>query len=114
MVFHVPPYVVEQLTKPGVVPKVVKLDRDQIHVTYEMWVPDREPATWAGVDMNARNNTYAYPNGMTSTVWNEYGNEYNKACSKILNVKRRGDTRIMEKQTKKAWKKYQNRTRDHM
>ena len=23
---------------------------------------------------------------MTSTVWNEYGDEYNKACSKILNV----------------------------
>ncbi len=114
MVFHVPPYVVEQLTRPGVMPKTVQVDRDEIYVTYETWVPDREPASWTGVDMNADNNTYAYANGMTGVVRNEYGKQYNKACSAILRVKRRGDARIMAKHTKKAWDTYKNRTGDHM
>ncbi len=114
MVFRVPPYVVEQLTRPGVVPKTVQLDRNEIYVTYERTVPDREPTAWAGMDMNAKNNTYAYANGMTGTVWNEYGKEYNRAHSKIQRVKRRGDARVMEKCTKKAWKTYKNRTKDHM
>ncbi len=114
MEFAVPPYVVERLTKPGVVPKTVKLDRHEIYVTYEMQVPDREPAMWAGVDMNAKNNTYAYPNGMTSVVHNNYHQEYNLVHSKILSVKRRGDARIMKKYSEKAWNTYKNRTTDHM
>ena len=114
MVFRVPPYMVERLTKPGVVPKTVQLDRDEIYVTYERTVPDREPTVWAGIDMNAKNNTYAYANGMTGTVWNDYGREYNRAHSKIQRVRRLGDARITEKCTRKAWKKYRNRTKDHM
>ena len=114
MAFHVPPYVVERLTEPGVIPKTVRLGRDEIYVTYEMDVPDREPISWAGLDMNAGNNTYAYPNGMTSVVWNNYAREYNAACSKVLRVRRRGDKRIMAKCTEKAWGTYHNRVGDHM
>ncbi|MBI1657545.1 MAG: transposase [Thaumarchaeota archaeon] len=114
LVFHVPPYVVKRLAEPGVVPKTVRLDRDEIYITYERYVPDREPASWVGIDMNAGNNTYAYPNGMVGIVWNKYGSEYNKAQSKILRVKRRGDARIIAKYTKKAWYTYNNRVGDHM
>ena len=64
MEFGVRPYVVERLTAPGVAPKTVQLGRGQTAVTYEM-AEDREPVMWAGVDMNAKNNTYARPNGMT-------------------------------------------------
>ncbi len=52
MAFRVPPYMVEQLGRPGVTPKTVKLTRDEIHVTHERTVPDRQPTTWAGVDTN--------------------------------------------------------------
>ena len=114
MAFGVPPYVVERLTEPGVVPKTVRLDRDEIYITYERDVPDHEPVSWAGVDMNADNNTYAYPNGMVAPVWNDYRKEYNRVHSKILRVKRRGDKRVMAKYTEKAWCTYRNRTGDHM
>ena len=112
--FRVPPYVVERLTAPGVIPKTVRLGRDQIAITYEMAVEDREPAMWAGMDMNAKNNTYAYANGMTSVVHNEYHKWYNAAHSKILKVKRRGDRRIMAKYAAKAWGTYKNRAKDHI
>ena len=114
MAFRVPPYVVERLTELGVIPKTVRLDRDEIYITYEKGVPDREPASWAGMDMNAGNNTYAYPNGMTSVVWNDYAKEYKTACNKVLRVRRRDDARIMTKYTEKAWGTYRNRVRDHM
>ena len=114
MAFKVPPYVVEKLGQPGVVPKSVRLSRDEIFIIYEVVVPDREPETWAGMDINAKNNTYAYPNGMTGTVWNEYGKEYSRAHSKIQRVRRLGDARVMEKCMKKAWKTYQNRIKDHV
>ena len=62
MAFEVPPYVVERLSKPYVKPKTIRIDRDRIYVTYER-VHDREPVDWAGVDMNAGNNTYACADG---------------------------------------------------
>ena len=114
MAFRVPPYMVERLTKPGIRPKTVLLTKDELYVRYERDVPDREPVSWAGVDMNAKNNTYAYANGMVSVVWNDYAKQYNAACGKILRVKRRGDARIMAKYTQKAWGKYKNQARDHM
>ena len=114
MAFRVPPYVVERLTGDDIRPKTVLLTGDKIYVRYERDVPDREPVSWAGVDMNAKNNTYAYANGMVSVVWNDYAKQYNAACGKILRVKRRGDKRIMAKYEKEAWGKYKNRAGDYI
>ena len=112
MAFRVPPYMVEQLGRPGVTPKTVKLTRDEIHVTYEKTVPDRQPTTWAGVDMNADNNTYALLDGTVMVKRNDFRRQYNRACSKILNVKRRSDTRVMAKHQQKAWNAYRNRVKN--
>ena len=112
MAFRVPPYMVEQLCRPGVTPKTVKLTRDEIHVTYERMVPDRQPTTWAGVDMNADNNTYALLDGTVMVKRNDFRRQYNEACSKILSVKRRSDTRVMANQQKKAWATYRNRVKN--
>ena len=78
---------VEQLGRPGVTPRTVKLTRDEIHVTYEMMVPDRQPTTtWAGVDTNADNNTYALLDGTVMLKRNYSRRQYNRACSGIPNV----------------------------
>ena len=114
LAFPVPPYVVERLTEPGVTPKTVRIDHDGTSVTFEKMVPDREPATWAGVDMNAGNDTYAFADGTTHVERNDYAKQYNRAYSKILRVKRRGDRRIMQKYQSIAWNTYKHRTRDHM
>ena len=113
MAIPVSPFVVERLAKPGVTPKTVRLDRGHIYVTYEEQVPDREPVTWAGVDMNVGNNTYAFPDGTTTVERNDYSRQYNRACTKILRVRRRGDNRVMAKYQNKAWDTYKNRVRDH-
>ncbi len=112
MAFRVPPYLVEQLTGPGVAPRTVRLTRDEIYVTYERVVPDREPATWAGVDMNADNNTYALADGGVVVEHNDFQRQYNRACSKILRVKRRSDIRVMAKHQQKAWNTYRNRVKN--
>ena len=112
MAFHVPPYVVDQLTRPGVTPRTVKLTRDEIYVTYERTVPDREPTTKVGVDMNADNNTYALLDGTVIVKNSNFRRQYSQACSKILNVKRRNDARVMAKQQKKAWTAYHNRVKN--
>ena len=112
MAFRVPPYVVKQLAEQDVVPKTVKLTRDEIYITYEKTVPDREPTTWAGVDMNADNNTYALLDGTVIVKRNDFRRQYNAACSKILSVKRRSDTRVMARQEKKAWTTYRNRVKN--
>ncbi len=112
MAFRVPPYLVEQLTRPGVTPKTVRLTRDEIYVTYERVVPDREPTAWAGVDMNADNNTYALADGRVVVEHNDFRRQYNRACSKILRVKRRSDIRVMAKHQQKAWNTYHNRIKN--
>ena len=112
MAFRVPPYMVEQLTGSGVTPKTVKITKDEIYVTYERTVPDREPTTWAGVDMNADNNTYAFLDGSVMVQHNDFRKQYNKACCKVLSVKRRSDIRVMAKQQKKAWDTYRNRVKN--
>ena len=112
MAFRVPPYMVEQLTGSGVTPKTVKITKDEIYVTYERTVPDREPTTWAGVDMNADNNTYAFLDGSVMVQHNDFRKQYNKACCKVLSVKRRSDIRVMAKQQKKAWDTYHNRVKN--
>ena len=114
MTFGVPPYVVERLTRPGVKPKTVLLDRNEIYVTYEESVPDREPAAWAGVDMNADNNTYACTDGTVIIRRNDHARQYNAACCKILKVKRRDDRRVMAEYQTKAWNTYRNRIRNDM
>ena len=112
MAFPVPPYMVEQLTKPGVKPKTVLLRRDKICVTYEKHIPDRKPVVWAGVDMNANNDTYACANGTVIVMQNDYAKEYNRVYNKIAKVKRRGDARVMAKFTRKAWKTFGNRVKN--
>ena len=112
MAFRVPPYVVKQLAEQDVVPKTVKLTRDEIYVTYEKTVPDRQPTTWAGVDMNADNNTYALLDGTVIVKRNDFRKQYNAACSKILKVWRRNDVRVMANQQKKAWTTYHNRVKN--
>ena len=112
MAFRVPPYVVKQLAEQDVVPKTVKLTRDEIYVTYEKTVPDRQPTTWAGVDMNADNNTYALLDGTVIVKRNDFRKQYNAACSKILKVGRRNDVRVMANQQKKAWTTYRNRVKN--
>ena len=107
-----PPYVIKQLAGQDVVPKTVKLTRDEIYITYEKTVPDREPTTWAGVDMNADNNTYALSDGTVIVERNDFRKQYNAACSKILKVRRRSDARIMARQEKKAWATYRNRVKN--
>ena len=109
MAFEVPPYVVERLSKPYVKPKTIRIDRDRIYVTYEERVHDREPVDWAGVDMNAGNNTYACADGRVMVVPNDHVRQYNRACSSILRVKRRGgqgDRRVVKKFQTRGWKKY--------
>ena len=113
MAIPVPPFVVKRLAKPGVTPKTARIDRGHIYVTYEERVPDREPVMWAGVDMNAGNNTYAFPDGTTTVERNDYSRQYNRACTRILRVRRRGDNRVMAKYQTKAWDAYKNRVRDH-
>ena len=81
--------------------KAKQLPRDEIYVTYERTVPDREPTTWVGVDMNADNNTYALLDGTVIVKNSNFRRQYNQACGKILNVKRRNDARVMAKQQKK-------------
>ena len=112
MAFAVPPYMVERLRRPGIRPKTVSLDRNEIYVMYEEDVPDREPAAWAGVDMNAGNNTYALTDGTVIIKRNDHTRQYNAACCKILKVKRRGDRRVMAKYQAKAWGTYHNRVRN--
>ena len=112
MAFPVPPYMVEQLTKPGVKPKTVLLRRDKICVTYEKHVHDRKPVVWAGVDMNANNDTYACTNGTVIVMQNDYAKEYNRVYNKIAKVRRRGDARVMAKCTQKAWKTFRNRVKN--
>ena len=114
MAFPVPPYMVERLTRPGVKPKTVWLRRDKIYVTYEEHIPDRKPVAWAGVDMNANNNTYACTDGTVIVAQNDYAKQYNKAYSKILRVNRRGDVRIMKECAQKAWNTCGNRVRNNV
>ena len=45
MVFPVPPHMIEHLTRQGAKPKTVLLKCDQIYVTYEEYIPDRELVT---------------------------------------------------------------------
>ena len=112
MAFEVPPYMVERLSKPHIKPKTIRIDRDRIYVTYEKHVPDREPVDWAGVDMNAGNNPYARADGRVMVVPNDHVRQYNRACSRILRVKRRGDRRVMKKFQARGWKKYTDCIRD--
>ena len=70
--------------KPGVKPKTVLLKRDKIYVTYEIHIPDRDPVAWVGVDMNAKNDTYACTDGTVFVVRNNFTQEYNGVHSKIL------------------------------
>lgn len=112
MAFGVPPYMVERLTRPGVRPKTVLLDRNEIYVTYEESVPDHEPTAWAGVDMNADNNTYVCTDGTVIIRRNDHTRQYNAACCKVLKVKRRDDRRVVAKYQVKAWNTYRNRIRN--
>lgn len=113
MPFEVPQYVVEQLTKPNRTPKTVRIACDRLHVVYEEAVKPREPKAWAGVDMNANNDTYALPDGTIARADNDRGRLYNAAHSRICRMRRRGDRRIMDKHVKKAWVKYANQAKDH-
>ena len=113
MVFPLPPYVVELLARPGVTPKAVRIGRERISISYEQEVPDREPKMWAGVDMNGNNDTYAFPDGRVVVERNDFTRQYNRAHSKILKVKRRGDRRVIAKCTEKAWNTYKNHVKDH-
>ena len=112
MAFRAPPHMVKHLTQPDVTPKTVKITRDEIYVTYERTVPDRQPTIWAGVDMNAGNNTYVLLDGTVMVERNDFHRQYNRACSKTLRVKRRSDVRVMAKQQKKAWDTYHNRVKN--
>ncbi|MYB30732.1 MAG: transposase [Cenarchaeum sp. SB0663_bin_5] len=114
LVFPVPPYVVDELTKPGRTPKTVLLRGNKIYITYKESIPDCEPVSWAGVDMNAKNNTYAFADGTAIMRPNRNAHEYNKAHSRMLKVKRRSDNRIMTKYTNKAWSVYKNRIHNDM
>ena len=113
MSFEVPPYVVERLSKTDITPKTIRIGRDTIWITYEEHIEDKEPVTWAGVDMNSNNNTYAFPDGTIIRRDNDYTKQYNAVHSKICRVKRRGDKRIMGKYAGKAWRTYKNRIKDH-
>ena len=113
MAFPLTPYAVEQLTEPGATPKTVRIYPEKIDVTYDLEVPDREPKKWAGVDMNENNNTYAFADGTVQVERNDFARQYNRACSKILRVRRRGDRRIMAKYTEKAWNSYKNHVKEH-
>ena len=113
MSFEVPFYVVERLSKIDITPKTICIGRDTIWITYEEHIEDKEPVTWAGVDMNSNNNTYAFPDGTIIRRDNDYARQYNAVHSKICRVKRRGDKRIMGKYAGKAWRAYKNRIKDH-
>ena len=93
--------------------KTIRIGRDTIWITYEEDVKDKEPVTWAGVDMNSNNNTYAFPDGTIIRRDNDYTKQYNAVHSKICRVKRRSDKRIMGKYAGKAWRTYKNRIKDH-
>ena len=64
--------------------------------------------------MNANNNTYACTNGMVIVKQNDYAGQYNRACKRILSVKRRGDARIMKRFQQKAWNTHGNRVRNRV
>ena len=102
MSFEVPFYVVERLSKTDITPKTIRIGRDTIWITYEEHIEDKEPVTWAGVDMNSNNNTYAFPDGTIIRRDNDYTKQYNAVHSKICRVKRRSDKRIMGKYAGKA------------
>ena len=113
MAFPLNSYAVEQLTGPGVTPKTVRIHRETIDVSYDMEVPDREPETWAGVDMNGNNDTYAFADGTVQVRRNDFVRQYNRLQSKIARVKRKDDRRIMEQCQAKAWNSYKNHVREH-
>lgn len=112
MAFPVPPYVVNELGRPNRTPKTVSINRDEIFITYQENVQDSKAVMWAGVDMNAKNNAYSFTDGTVTIVGNRNGSEYNRACSRILKVRRRNDDRVMTKYTGKAWKTYGDRIRN--
>ena len=62
--------------------------------------------------MNASNNTCACTNGTVIVKQNDYAEQYNKAHSKILRVKRHSDVRIMKQFQQKAWNTHGNRVRN--
>lgn len=113
MAFPLNPYAVKILTERDVTPKSVRIRRDTIDVVYDREVPDQEPKQWAGVDMNGNNNTYAFADGNVTVERNDFAEQYRKLHCKLARVRRRGDRRIVEQCTAKAWKKYRNRIRDH-
>ena len=114
MPFGVPTYVVEKLSRPGVKPKTVRIGRDHIWISYEEYIPDREPAMWAGVDKNVNNDTYAFADGTIVRRDNDLAKLYNRVFGKIYKIRRRGDNKISKKLTRKAWEKYTNRVKDHI
>lgn len=113
MEFPLHPYAVRMLTRQDVTPKSVRIHSDVIDMVYDREVPDQEPKTWVGVDMNGNNDTYAFADGTVTVEWNDFAEQYRKLHCKLARIGRRNDRRIVEQCTAKAWKKYTNYVKDH-